>query len=57
MLKITRPITCPKCEKDMGNYSLDTAKERVVFRCKCGCVQNVSFNEYKQLLRNKYQIK
>lgn len=57
MIKITHPITCPQCGKDMGNYSMNTAKNSVIFRCKCGCIQEVSLDEYKQILRNKYQIK
>lgn len=57
MLQITHPITCPDCGKDMKNYEVKRALKEVIFRCKCGCMKKVSFDEYLQELRNKYQIK
>lgn len=57
MLLISQPIPCPNCGKNMENYSVDSTSKKVVFKCKCGCIHTVTFDEYRQLLRNKYHIK
>lgn len=57
MFHISQPIRCPNCGKEMVNYEVKNAEKKVIFRCKCKCVHIITFDEYKQELRNKYQIK
>lgn len=53
MLKITKPIPCPYCGKNMNTYRLNKKRNCLLFTCTFGHTTELTEVEYSKLLKRQ----